>query len=361
MEIAQRLRGDPGDSYVRVSELVDAGIIRLVGGTVQSPSTDEPPGGAVPSARLVATTGSLTGGGDLSADLSLSLVNDNASPGLTFYYGTDASGVKGFFALTAGTTSPLTTKGDVYTFSTVNARLGVGSNGQVLTADSTAATGLKWATPSAGTMSPLTTKGDVWGFSTVDARLPVGTNGWVITADSTQTLGLKWAALPAGLASPLTTKGDLWGFSTVDARLPIGSNGQVPVADSTQALGLKWGPSPTTRGACWSAGATAILTPANDVSITIHQTCTIKKVVVLTRGGNGSCVVDIWKKAYASYPPTVLDTITAAAKPTISVGIKYEDATLTGWTTALTAGDTLIFHLDSASTFTYIAVFLLLE
>lgn len=46
--------------------------------------------------------------------------------------------------------SPLTTKGDVYTFSTTNARLGVGTNGQVLTADSTAGTGLKWATAAGG-------------------------------------------------------------------------------------------------------------------------------------------------------------------------------------------------------------------
>ncbi len=46
--------------------------------------------------------------------------------------------------------TPLTTKGDLFTFSTVDARLGVGTNGQTLVADSTAATGLKWATPSGG-------------------------------------------------------------------------------------------------------------------------------------------------------------------------------------------------------------------
>jgi hypothetical protein len=42
----------------------------------------------------------------------------------------------------------------------------------------------------AGGASPLT-KGDLYGFSTVDARLAVGTNGQVL-ADSTQATGLRW-------------------------------------------------------------------------------------------------------------------------------------------------------------------------
>lgn len=46
--------------------------------------------------------------------------------------------------------SPLTTKGDLFSYNTGNARLGVGLNGQVLTADSTEAIGIKWATPSSG-------------------------------------------------------------------------------------------------------------------------------------------------------------------------------------------------------------------
>ncbi len=48
-------------------------------------------------------------------------------------------------------------------------------------------------TPSSGgTTSPLTTKGDLYTHSTVDARLPVGTDGQFLLSDSTQTTGLKW-------------------------------------------------------------------------------------------------------------------------------------------------------------------------
>jgi hypothetical protein len=88
--------------------------------------------------------------------------------------------------------NPETTTGDIaYRSATANTntRLAIGSTGQVLTV---AAGVPSWATPTDQT--PLTTKGDVFTFSTVDARLGVGANGTVLTADSAQTTGLKWAA-----------------------------------------------------------------------------------------------------------------------------------------------------------------------
>lgn len=54
--------------------------------------------------------------------------------------------------------------------------------------------GSAWVTKS-GSPSPLTTKGDLYTYSTTDTRLGVGTNGHVLTADSTQATGIKWAAV----------------------------------------------------------------------------------------------------------------------------------------------------------------------
>jgi hypothetical protein len=96
-----------------------------------------------------------------------------------------------------------------------------------------------------GGASPLTTKGDLWGYSTVDARIPIGTNGYVLTADSAQTLGLKWAAAGTGSVATdtiWTAKGDLavgTGASTA-AKLTVGANGTEIEADSSQSSGLAW-------------------------------------------------------------------------------------------------------------------------
>lgn len=85
-----------------------------------------------------------------------SLILPQNDAGILYFTATGASIFYDY--IQAGAVSPLTTKGDLYTFSTSDARLGVGTNTHVLTADSAEATGLKWAAPapaSGGGMTSL--------------------------------------------------------------------------------------------------------------------------------------------------------------------------------------------------------------
>lgn len=114
------------------------------------------------------------------------------------------------------------------------------------------------------------------------------------------------------------------------------------------------------RGACWDSGATTAIAAADckEVNVLCPKAGTITSWTILTEGGSGSCVVDVWKTTYAGAPPTVANTITAAAKPTVSTSTKAQSSTLTGWTTSVAAGDVMTFKLDSSSTFTVVSVFL---
>jgi hypothetical protein len=95
----------------------------------------------------------------------------------------------------------LTTKGDIYaaTAAATPARLGVGTNGQVLKANSATATGLEWAADSAGMTNPMTTTGDTIYSSSgsTPARLGIGSTGQVLTVSG----GVPSWATPAGGAT----------------------------------------------------------------------------------------------------------------------------------------------------------------
>jgi len=101
--------------------------------------------------------------------------------------------------------------------------------------DSRGTPGTKGDTGDTGGTGPAgpdinTTKGDVAGFDTASARIPVGSNGQVLTADSAEALGLKWAA-PA--ATPTTTEGDIiQRGASADERLAIGTANQILAVNS---------------------------------------------------------------------------------------------------------------------------------
>lgn len=88
--------------------------------------------------------------------------------------------------------------------------------------------------------------------------------------------------------------------------------------------------------------------------------CTINQATLLG-DQTGSVVVDIFKCTYAQFDasathPVAADKITASAPPTISATTKSQDATLTGWTTAINAGDILAFNVNSVSSMTRVTV-----
>ncbi len=167
---------------------------------------------------------------------------------------------------------------------------------------------------------------------------------------------------------PMTTAGDIiyGGASGTGTRLAAGSSTQV----------LHGGTTPSWSAVSLTADVTGILPAANinvntnvaSVGITIDgggsaittgvkgdifvpYGCTINSVTMLA-DQSGSIVVDIWKVAYASYPATVTNTITASALPTITSATKSQDTTLTGWTTSVSAGDCIRFNVNSATTIT---------
>jgi hypothetical protein len=112
--------------------------------------------------------------------------------------------------------NPSTTLGDIeYRSATANTntRLPIGTSGQVLAVSGGGVP--EWTTTS--DVTPLTTKGDLFTFTTVDARLGVGANGTVLTADSAEATGMKWAAGGATKTWTLLNTGGtaLTGSSTV--------------------------------------------------------------------------------------------------------------------------------------------------
>lgn len=125
-------------------------------------------------------------GSGVTATASGDSVTVNVSGG-----GGGGSGTVTSVDVSGGTTGLTTSGGPITTSGTITlaGTLAIANGG----------TGQTTKTTAFDALSPLTTKGDLIGFDGTDnVRVGVGTNGFVLTADSTQTAGVKWAASSGG-------------------------------------------------------------------------------------------------------------------------------------------------------------------
>lgn len=103
-----------------------------------------------------------------------------------FYNGTNIVG-----SAVTSFTSPLTTKGDLFTYTSVDARLAVGTAGQFLISSPGAATGLAWtSSPEKAGLISATGGGTP---SILQITSGTATDNRILRLDSTQAVGLGWS------------------------------------------------------------------------------------------------------------------------------------------------------------------------
>lgn len=186
----------------------------------------------------------------------------------------------------SGGASPLTTKGDIFGHSTVDARIPVGSDTQVLTADSTQALGVKWAPATVGGFAPISpTSGAIndtnktFVFASAPTLIVINGSSY----ESSSTIGgvAVWtiAGTTVTLANPVGTGGDIYGLAL--SGTPLG--GTVSTFSFTNASGI----SGTVTNPSTTPNLTLNLGDITPNSINVHNSFTVDSSGLVSGGGNG--------------------------------------------------------------------------
>ncbi len=308
-------------------------------------------GGTLNTTPIVFSQSSTSGGGGYSAGSGLNLT------GKTFSVNTSVIATVASPALTGNPTAPTPSPGDndtsIATTGFVKAAIDAVLNGVSSAFDTLAEIATELAlkatlasptftgTPVAPTAAPGTNTTQIATTAFVDAAVGAGVSDPELLAlaglTSGADKGIQFTGSGTAATYDLTTAGKalLDDASAAAQRTTLGlsAGGILAVIDgggSTITTGMKGYLGPMPFGG------------------TITE-------ATLIGNASGSIVVDIWKCTYSQFDagathPVAGDKITASAPPTITTATKSQDSTLTGWTTAFSAGDILAFNVNSVTT-----------
>ena len=307
LDVGLRNTKDYIHGFVRVEDLIGLGLATLING---NQLTSSGAGGTTLTASdsVVITANNIT------------LVNDSAAPGHSYFYGTNSSGVLGWYA-----------------------QSGVGG---YTASDSISLSGVNF-TLVGDSASP----GNSFFYGTNGS----GTRGWyaqtypaALTFSDSVSLSGTTVTLSGDSASP----GDNFFYGTNSS----GTRGWY--ASTPASIGLSF-----VESAGWNSSNGAIqlaLTVAQD--ILIPYACTLTQVVVLTQGTPGSCTVAIQhctSGLISNYPPSVDVTngnspVTAAGTQVISAATMASQT----WVTSFLANDVIRLTLTANAAFTSVKIIL---
>lgn len=271
----------------------------------------------------------------------------------TFVLTSNGTGVAPSFQAGGGPgASPLTTKGDLYTYSTLNDRLPIGSNSTLLMADSVATTGNKWTTatyPNTTTVSQLLYSSSA---NTI-AGLATANNSALVT-DGTGIPSLS-ATLPSAVQGNITTVGTVtsgtWSATTIGV-----TKGGTGLAVAAQGDILYGSAADTYSALAKDAGSTRYLSNTgasnNPAWAQVALTTGVSGVLPETNGGTNQSTYATGDILYAS-GSNVLSKLAISTNPGAQL---ISTGSIPAWQSAVTdifLEDDFITNLNSPGNTAY--------